>query len=105
MNTGKQSADQEGRRRARGRGYGSASQAIVALLSVLGLTLALTARMGQVNAATLTMTKTNDSGNGSLRQAILDAASGDTINFKLPAGSTITLLSQLSISKSLTIVG
>src|SRR5689334_23983839 len=44
-------------------------------------------------AATITVTTTADSGAGSLRQAILDAASGDTINFSLPANSTITLTS------------
>ncbi|MGH8093972.1 MAG: choice-of-anchor Q domain-containing protein [Chthoniobacterales bacterium] len=58
-------------------------------------------------AATLTVTNGSDSGAGSLRQAILDAASGDTINFSLPANSsTITLTSaELLIDKSLTITG
>lgn len=57
-------------------------------------------------AATLTVTNTADSGAGSLRQAILDAASGDTINFSLPANSTITLTSvELAVNKSLTITG
>ena len=32
-------------------------------------------------AATITVTNGNDSGPGSLRQAILNASSGDTINF------------------------
>jgi len=31
---------------------------------------------------TITVTNTNDSGAGSLSQAITDAASGDTINFR-----------------------
>jgi hypothetical protein len=57
-------------------------------------------------AATLTVTNTNDSGAGSLRQAISNAASGDTINFSLPVGSTITLTSgELVIEKNLTING
>ncbi len=58
-------------------------------------------------AATLTVTSTADSGAGSLRQAILDAVAGDTINFSLPANnSTITLTSaELSIDKGLTITG
>jgi hypothetical protein len=57
-------------------------------------------------AATLTVTNTSDSGAGSLRQAILDAVSGDTINFSLPANSMITLTSaELSINKSLIITG
>jgi hypothetical protein len=60
-----------------------------------------------VNAATLTVTNTNDSGAGSLRQAIADASSGDTIDFNL-AGCpcTIPILSTgFQIQKSLTILG
>ena len=58
-------------------------------------------------AATITVTNGSDSGAGSLRQAILDAASGDTINFSLPGNSNaITLTSaELLIDKSLTITG
>lgn len=56
------------------------------------------------NAATLTVTNTNDSGAGSLRQAIADAASGDTITFAVTG--TITLTSgELAFAKSLTIQG
>ncbi|MBV9008921.1 MAG: hypothetical protein JO354_07115, partial [Verrucomicrobia bacterium] len=55
-------------------------------------------------AATITVTNTNDSGPGSLRQAILDAADGGTINFSVTG--TITLTSgELLINKSLTISG
>jgi alpha-tubulin suppressor-like RCC1 family protein len=54
---------------------------------------------------TLTVTNTNDSGFGSLRDAIANAASGDTINFSLPYPATITLASTLSISTSVTISG
>ncbi len=55
-------------------------------------------------AATLTVTNLNDSGAGSLRQAVIDAASGDTINFSVTG--TITLTSaQISINKDLTITG
>ena len=58
-------------------------------------------------AATVTVTNTNDSGAGSLRQAIADAAPGDTINFSGSiSGGTITLTSgQLVINKNLTIQG
>ncbi len=58
-------------------------------------------------AATLTVTSTSDSGPGTLRNAIATASSGDTINFNLPAQSTITVVSTLSIcnSQTLTISG
>jgi hypothetical protein len=57
-------------------------------------------------AATLTVNSTADNGMGSLRQAISDAASGDTITFSLPANSAITLTSdELFIDKNLTING
>lgn len=58
-------------------------------------------------AVTITVTNTNDSGAGSLRQAIADAAPGDTINFGGSiSGSTITLTSgELVIDKDLTIQG
>src|SRR5215216_2310718 len=59
-----------------------------------------------VYAASLVVTNTNDSGPGSLRQAILSAASGDTIIFAPAlAGQIITLTSQLYIDKNLTIDG
>jgi parallel beta-helix repeat protein/predicted outer membrane repeat protein len=62
---------------------------------------------GLASAATWTVTNTSDTGAGSLRQAILDAAaSGDTIVFSgLPANSTITLANTLTVDKSLTIDG
>src|SRR5712691_5486338 len=43
-------------------------------------------------AATITVANGNDSGPGSLRQAILSASSGDTINFA-PSVTTVTLTS------------
>ena len=55
-------------------------------------------------AGTLTVSTTNDGGNGSLRQAIQSAASGDTINFSV--AGTITLTSgELLIAKNLSIAG
>ncbi len=56
-------------------------------------------------AATLIVTNTNDSGAGSLRQAISDAAGGDVISFYLTYPSIITLAQELEISKDLTIQG
>ena len=54
--------------------------------------------------ATITVTNGNDSGAGSLRQAITDAISGDTITFN--AGMTVTLNgTQLLITKNLIIDG
>src|SRR5436190_19612991 len=56
-------------------------------------------------AATITVTSSKDNGPGSLRQAILDASPGDTINFA-PSVTTVTLTSgELVIYKNLTITG
>ena len=74
----------------------------------LALLLLLTA---PVEGATLAVINTNDSGAGSLRQAIIDAntASGaDLINFNIPGGGvrTINLMSPLPpITEALTIDG
>ena len=58
------------------------------------------------NAATITVTNNNDSGAGSLRQAITDTVASDTITFDSSiAGQTITLSSQLTINKNLAIDG
>jgi hypothetical protein len=55
-------------------------------------------------AATITVTNTNDSGPGSLRQALADANDGDTINFAVTG--TIGLTSaELLVNKSVTISG
>jgi predicted outer membrane repeat protein len=56
--------------------------------------------------STLTVLNLQDSGSGSLRQAIVNAASGDTINFAVGLSGTIELTSgALAISKDLTITG
>ena len=48
---------------------------------------------------------TNDSGPGSLRQALIDANDGDTINFA-PSVSIVTLTTaELAISDDITILG
>jgi CSLREA domain-containing protein len=61
-------------------------------------------RTRPVLAATLTVTNTNDSGPGSLRQAIADAGLGDVITFGPSlSGQTITLASTLVIDRDLTI--
>jgi hypothetical protein len=59
------------------------------------------------SGATITVTNTNDSGAGSLRQAIADAASGDSIVFSL-AGCPCTIQptsTGYEINKSLNILG
>ena len=61
----------------------------------------------QVHATTITVINTNDSGPGSLRQALVDAHDGDTIDFDPSLkGQTISLTSaELVINKSITISG
>ena len=56
------------------------------------------------HAATITVNTTADSGPGSLRQAIQDAAPGDTINFSVTGAITLTS-GELFITKNLTIQG
>jgi hypothetical protein len=46
------------------------------------------------HAAIITVTNTNDSGPGSLRQAVRSAQDGDTIVFDLELPATILLTSQ-----------
>jgi hypothetical protein len=59
----------------------------------------------QARAAIITVTNGNDSGAGSLRQAITAASPGDTINFA-PSVTTVNLTSgELAIDKNLTITG
>ena len=79
------------------------------ILTSLKITLLISVLVICANAATITVTNTNDSGAGSLRQAILDAAPGSTIDFDptvFATPQTITLTSgQLVIDKNLAIQG
>jgi predicted outer membrane repeat protein len=59
---------------------------------------------GHVAAANWTVTNTNDSGPGSLREAIGSAGDGDSIVFSGVSG-TITLGSTLNINSSINIIG
>ena len=69
------------------------------------LCLAL-AGVGSVEAATLVVTTTADSGVGSLRQALADASHGDTIEFDAGLnGQTIIITEELLINKDITING
>src|ERR1043165_6678954 len=74
----------------------------------------LFALVDRTSAATIPVTNTNDSGTGSLRQAITDAQPGDTILFDIPTSDpaydasahTWTIATAgLTISKDLTIDG
>ncbi len=73
----------------------------------LALAIALALGTPLAGAATLTVTSATDSGPGSLRQAIADAAAGDVIVFDSSlSGKTITLTSgELVLDKNLTIDG
>ena len=76
-----------------------------------GLTIALVlavcflAQFADGQPTTFTVTNSADAGPGTLRQAIADSASGDTITFALDDGNTIALTNgQLLITNDLTIV-
>ncbi len=74
------------------------------LIVVSLLTLVFTARFViPASAATTIVTNNADSGPGSLRNAIANAANGDIITFD--NDYTITLASQLEINKDITITG
>src|SRR6266516_1049991 len=53
---------------------------------------------------TITVTNTNDSGTGSLRQALTDAHDSDTINFAVTGAISLTS-GELVINKNITISG
>lgn len=79
---------------------------------VAGIVAMLAAGAAQATTQTITVTNTNDSGSGSLRDAINTANgdTGDTINFNISTGTgpfTITLTTGLlpEITSSMTIVG
>ncbi|MGD2179401.1 MAG: hypothetical protein PVG71_16470, partial [Anaerolineae bacterium] len=74
----------------------------VVLVFALGVLVAIGAQamsdaplaQGQSAAATITVTSAADSGPGTLRQALLDAANGDTITFDqnvFPPASPVTI--------------
>src|SRR6516165_12447872 len=77
------------------------------LLALCAIPFALAQRTttkGNRPANVITVTNTNDSGSGSLRQALADASNGDTINFAVTG--TIGLTSgELLVDHSITISG
>src|SRR5882724_8750218 len=64
-----------------------------------------TTAKGNRPATTITVTNGNDSGAGSLRQALADANDGDTINFDPSVGTVTLTTAELAIDKSLTLSG
>ena len=74
--------------------------ALVGVALVAMLTIASIA-----SAAELQVTATGDTGPGTLRQAIADAAPGDTITFAAGGQGVIYLGSPLTVDKTLTIAG
>jgi outer membrane autotransporter protein len=77
--------------------------ATLAILCACGLAVALSTQ-----AATFTVSNTNDTGTGSLRQAVIDANdsadASNTIAFSVPASSTINLASPLENITSPTLI-
>src|SRR5215475_14010675 len=81
---------------------------LLLLLAVCAIPFALAQRptaKGNRPATTITVTNGNDSGSGSLRQALVDANDGDTINFDASVGTVILTTAELAIDKSLTLSG
>ena len=72
------------------------------------LVIALWACIGATNAATFTVTNTNDSGDGSLRKAVADASASpapNTVNFAPGVSGTIVLTDQIWIAGPMSIEG
>jgi hypothetical protein len=76
------------------------------MLPMKSLTVAMLvfAAMSALRANTITVTNTNDSGPGSLRQALADANDGDTIDFAVTGTIGLTT-GELLVDKSVTIFG
>jgi hypothetical protein len=72
--------------------------------TLLGMVVSLFMAHALSAQAVITVTTLNDSGPGSLRQAIADAVPGDTIDFAVTATITLTT-GQLLITNNLTISG
>jgi hypothetical protein len=77
----------------------SRGSAVAAALAAVALGFALAAPASAAPA----VTNTNDSGPGSLRDAIANASPGDTVN--VPAGTYTLSSGQLDVNKTLTIAG
>src|SRR6266496_1693761 len=81
---------------------------VLLLLAVCVIPFALAQRTtvkGNKPADVITVTNGDDSGPGSLRQALADANDGDTINFDASVGTVILTTAELVIDKSVTLSG
>src|SRR6476620_8104146 len=81
---------------------------LLLLLAVSMISFAVAQRTtakGNRPANVITVTNGNDSGPGSLRQALADAQDGDTINFDPSVGTVILTTAELAIDKSVTLSG
>jgi hypothetical protein len=77
---------------------------ITPFISPAAIAIALFFAVTLTHGATVTVTNTNDSGPGSLREALIDASDGDTITFAV--SGTIGLTSgELLVIKNVTIEG
>ena len=77
---------------------------ITPFISPAAIAIALFFAVALTHGATVTVTNTNDSGPGSLRQALIEASDGDTITFAV--SGTIGLTSgELLVDKNVTIQG
>lgn len=89
--------------------YSKLENGVISPIRVASIAFILTAMSLAANAATFTVTNTNDSGAGSLRQAVLDAnsaAGADTIDFSFTSAQTIVLTSgELVFPGTITING
>ncbi|MBN1310119.1 MAG: hypothetical protein JXB30_01790 [Anaerolineae bacterium] len=85
------------------RGTRSSSKLAI-IFVVLSLSL-LFAAVAQAQAGGPVVTNLNDSGAGSLRQAVIDAPAGSEITFQSGLSGTISLASTIVIDKNLTITG
>ena len=74
------------------------------ILFLFTLLCAAVAGLQSLHAAIITVTTLNDSGAGSLRQALADATDGDTINFSV-SGTIRVTSDQLSVNANIVIDG
>src|SRR6476620_2121316 len=81
---------------------------LLLLLAVSMISFAVAQRTtakGNRPANVITVTNGNDSGPGSLRQALAEANDGDTINFDPSIGTVTLTTAELAISKNITVSG